>query len=71
MRVNNKKSILMATAWNSSGWTFDALVEHYEAMVNFHKWDNQGIILGYGCGYRSAIEGSEFPEQAFKLGQSI
>ena len=30
---DGKKSILMATAWNSAGWTFDALVDHYDSLV--------------------------------------
>lgn len=68
---DNKSSLLLATAYNSSDWTFDALVEHYQTLAEYMHWQDLGMVLGYGCGYRSAIEHSQFPEQAFKLGQSI
>ncbi len=68
---DNKKSLLMATAYNSANWTFEALVEHYESLKNYMHWQDMGMVLGYGCGYRSAIEHSDFPQQAFKLGQNV
>lgn len=70
-RVDGKKSILMATAWNSSGWTFDALVDHYQSLVEFMHWQDMGMVLGYGCGTRRMIEATDFPEQAKRLGMSI
>ena len=70
-RFDGKKSILMATAWNSSGWTFDALVDHYKSLVEFMHWQDMGMVLGYGCGTRRMIEATEFPEQAKRLGMSI
>lgn len=70
-RFDGKKSILMATAWNSSGWTFGALVDHYKSLVEFMHWQDMGMVLGYGCGTRRMIEATEFPEQAKRLGMSI
>lgn len=70
-RFDGKKSILMATAWNSSSWTFDALVDHYQSLVEFMHWQDMGMVLGYGCGTRRMIEATEFPEQAKRLGMSI
>ena len=67
----NKKSILMATAWDSKDWTMAALVHHYETLVKYMQWNDCGKILAVGCGTRSMIEHSEFPEKAFKLGASI
>lgn len=68
---DGKKTFLMATAYNSASWTFEALVDHYQSLAEYMKWQDLGMVLGYSCGSRRAIEGSEFPEQAFKLGQSI
>lgn len=68
---DGKKTLLMATAYNSAGWTFEALVDHYQSLASYMKWQDVGMVLGYGCGSRGSIERSEFPEQAFKLGQSI
>ncbi len=68
---DGKKALLMATAYNSAGWTFEALMEHYQSLVAYMQWQDLGAVLGYGCGSRSAIERSEFPEQAYRLGRSI
>lgn len=68
---DGKKSILMATAWNSAGWTFDALVDHYDSLVEFMHWQDMGKVLALGSGTRRMIEGTEFPEQAERLGMSI
>ena len=67
----SKKAILMATAYNSSDWTFNALVEHYKTLVRYMGWENAGMVLAAGCGVRSDIERSDFPNQAYKLGLNI
>lgn len=68
---DGKKSILMATAWNSAGWTFDALVDNYDSLVEFMHGQDMGKVLALGSGTRRMIEGTEFPEQAERLGMSI
>jgi multimeric flavodoxin WrbA len=67
----NKKAVLMATAYNSSDWTFNALTEHYKTLVRYMEWENRGMVLAVGCGGRSDIERSEFPNQAYQLGLNI
>ncbi len=69
--LHNKKSILMATAWDSKDWTMSSLVQHYETLVKYMHWQDCGKVLAVGCGTRSMIESSEFPEIAFNLGKSI
>ena len=69
--LHNKKSILMATAWDSKDWTMSSLVQHYETLVKYMNWQDCGKVLAVGCGTRSMIESSEFPEIAFNLGKSI
>lgn len=68
---DGKKSMLLTTAYNSAGWTFEALVEHYQTLAKYMKWQDLGMVLGYGCGSRYSIERSDFPNQALKLGQSV
>ncbi len=70
-RLNGKKSLLLATAWNTADWTMEALANHYETLVRYMSWQNVGQVLAVGCGYRSAVEGSEFAEQAYKIGASL
>ncbi len=70
-RFDGKKSILMATAWNSADWTMEALVDHYDSLVQFMQWQDMGKVLAVGCGTRSMIERTDFPEQAKRLGMSL
>lgn len=67
----SKKAILMATAYNSSDWTFNALTEHYKTLVRYMGWEDAGMVMAYGCGSRSAIERTDFPNQAYKLGANL
>ena len=70
-RLNGKKSIFMATAWNSADWTFEALKSHYETLVRYMNWKDCGQVWAIGCGYRSAVEKSEFADAAFKIGANL
>ena len=68
--LTGKKSVLMATAYNRADWTMNALVDHYDTLVRYMGWTDMGKVLAIGCGARSLIEKSEFPDQAYKLGAS-
>jgi multimeric flavodoxin WrbA len=65
------KSVLLAVAWNSSDWTFDSLESHYKTLVRYLNLDDQGEILGYGCGTPSMTKNSGFVEKAYQLGASL
>ena len=70
-KLNGKKSMLIATAYNSADWTFQALVAHYETLVRYMNWTDAGQVLGLGCGSRPLVEKSEFGEMARKIGASL
>lgn len=70
-RLHGKKSMILATAWNTADWTFTALKAHYETLVRYMEWQDVGQIWAIGCGYRSAVENSEFGDAAFKIGSSL
>ncbi|WP_301859424.1 flavodoxin family protein [uncultured Megasphaera sp.] len=70
-RLHGKQSILMATAYNSADWTMTALVDHYDTLVRYMEWNDRGKVLAIGCGARSLIERSPFPDQAYRLGASL
>ena len=63
--------MLIATAYNSADWTFQALVAHYDTLVRYMNWTDAGQVLGVGCGSRSLVERSEFGEMARKIGASL
>ena len=70
-KLNGKKTVFMATAWNSADWTFTALKAHYETLVRYMNWKDCGQVWAIGCGYRSAVENSEFGDAAFKIGANL
>lgn len=70
-KLHGKKSILMATAYNSADWTMSALVDHYDTLVRYMEWNDVGKVLGIGCGARSLVEKSEFGDQAYKIGANL
>ena len=70
-RLNNKKSLLLATAWNSADWTMQALDNHYETLVRYMNWNSVGKVLATGSGTRSMVERSEFGDAAYKIGASL
>ncbi len=65
------KSALLTVAWNSDDWTFDALVAHYKTLVRYLNLDDQGVVLGYGCGTPSMTRSSRYPTAAYELGRSL
>lgn len=65
------KSALISVAWNSDGWTFDALEAHYRTLVRYLDMDDRGMILGKGCGTPSMTRRSRYPELAYELGRRL
>lgn len=65
------KSALISAAWNSDGWPFTALEAHYHTLVKYLNFQDQGMVLGKGCGTPSMTAGSKYMEQAYKLGKAL
>lgn len=65
------KSALLTAAWNSDGWTFDALEAYYKTLVHYLNLKDMGTVLGKGCGTPSMTQRSKYPEQAYELGKKL
>ncbi len=65
------KSALLSVAWNSDGWTFDALAAHYHTLVRYLNLKDQGMVLGKGCGTPSMTRHSGYPQMAYDLGKKL
>ncbi len=65
------KSALLAVAWNADTWTFEALEAHYHTLVRYLNLEDQGMVLGKGCGTPSMTRHSGFPQQAYELGKRL
>ena len=72
-RIQRKhmKSALLTVAWNSDDWTFDALEAHYKTLVRYLNLEDMGMVLGYGCGTPSMTQHSQYPKQAYILGNRL
>ena len=65
------RSALLAVAWNSDDWTFDALEAHYDTLVRYLSLRDCGRVLGAGCGTTGMTARSGFPEKAYELGRAM
>ncbi len=71
LQRKHMKSALLAVAWNSDNWTFEALEAHYKTLVRYLNLTDMGMVLGTGCGTPSMTQHSEFPQQAYQLGNRL
>lgn len=65
------KTVLIATSWDSNDWTMKDLSAHYQILCRYMNFQDQGMILGTGCGTVSMTKQSPFPERAYQLGKSL
>ena len=65
------KSALLAVAWNSDTWTFEALESHYHTLVRYLNLKDQGMVLGKGCGTPSMTQHSKYLQMAYELGKKL
>lgn len=61
----------MATAYGNREQAMDELTHHYWEVVKYLGWEGFATVLAIGCGSRSSIERSAFPELAYRFGQSV
>lgn len=71
LQRKHMKSALLAVAWNSDSWTFEALEAHYKTLVRYLNFTDMGMVLGYGCGTPSMTQHSRYPQQAYTLGNRL
>ena len=65
------KSAIIAAAWNSDDWTFEALEAHYQTLVRYLNLQDMGTVLGRGCGSPSMTEHSPYTQRAYELGNRL
>ena len=71
------RSALLAVAWNSDDWTFEALESHYKTLVRYLNLQDMGMVLGRGCGagqWGGRRQATERPIHSFpseRAGQTI
>lgn len=66
-----EKTALIVAAWDSKEWTMKDIQSHYETLCRYLDFQDQGQILGTGCGTVSMTRATEFPKRAYELGKSL
>lgn len=67
----NLKTALIVAAWDNRDWTMKDIRSHYETLCRYLNFQDQGQILGTGCGNVAMTKGTEFPGKAYELGRSL
>lgn len=65
------KTALIAAAWDDNSWTMQDIKAHYETLCRYLHFQNQGEILGVGCGTVEMTKHTQFPQEAYSLGKRI
>ena len=65
------KTALIAAAWDSNDWTMQDLSAYYQTLCRYMHFQDQGMILGTGCGTVSMTKNSAFPRKAYEFGKSL
>ena len=71
IQSRHMKSAILAAAWNSDSWTFEALEAHYQTLVRYLNLRDVGAVWGKGCGTPSMTRRSKYPQQAYELGRDL
>lgn len=71
LTARHLKSALLTVAWNADNWTFDALESHYKTLVRYLNLQDQGMVLGRGCGTPAMTQRSGYIEAAYNLGRNL
>ena len=72
-RLSEKKlkTALVVTAWDSNNWTMLSIRQYYETLCRYLNFQDQGMMLGTGCGTVSMTRNTEFPQLSYELGKSV
>ena len=65
------KTALIVAAWDSNSWTMQDVKTHYETLCRYLNFQNQGEILGVGCGTVQMTKRTRFPQEAYAMGKRI
>lgn len=67
----NKKAILITTMADTSPKSAEASNVSFTHTLEYLGWENAGILNGIGLWKVESLDGTDYREQAYKLGQSI
>ena len=66
-----KKTALISAAWDSSDTVFAVVEAFYRQLCDYVAFQDQGTVLGKGCGTPDMTRESPFMQKAYELGKSV
>lgn len=66
-----KKAVLMMTYADNSKKKENAIISHYEVLLDYLGWTDAGQIIAPGVWPVGAVNHTKFPEQAYRLGKTV
>lgn len=70
-KFKGKKYVVLATAWDKKASVFDTLIQNFNLIAKFLKWEKLGQLLVNGVDSLSDIEPLDFSVKAYELGYKI
>lgn len=67
----HKKTVLLAVAWDNTDSAFEIVKAYYHKICGYMQFNDQGMVLGKGCGTPSMTGSSEYMKAAYELGKRI
>ena len=71
LSAKDLKTALIVAAWDNRDWTMQDISSYCQMLCKYLNFEDQGMILGFGCGTVSAARGSEYPQKAYDFGKSL
>lgn len=65
------KTALVVAAWDDNDWTMRDVKAHYATLCRYLDFQDQGQILGAGCGTVQMTKHTRFPQEAYALGNRL
>ncbi len=66
-----KKTALITVAWDNTDSAFDVVKAYYHRICEYMSFQDQGMVIGKGCGTPEVTRRSEYMKKAYQLGKSI
>ena len=66
-----KKTALLTVAWDNADSAFDVVKAYYKRICEYMDFQDQGMVIGKGCGTPSMTRSSRFMKQAYELEKTV
>ena len=67
----HKKTVLISAAWDNTDTVFAVVDAYYRQLCGYMEFQDQGSVLGKGCGTPDMTRRSRYMKATYELGSSI